>query len=172
MKYLLFIFLLIAIISVAGCISESKEKATPVITSPVITPSVIPTTAAQKMIKTTTVVPTKTTPTPTVVPSKPIASPVTVNGTSGHTMRFYTVAPGIVKFTIRYSSSLGDKGEFCSDDDRAIIRLAGASTDKTLYNDVAKNQYSGTTTYNLISPGNYSLTTKGCYGWQVNIDNA
>ena len=87
-------------------------------------------------------------------------------------MRFSTVAPGIVKFTIHYHAGLGDKGEFCADDDRATIRLAGASIDKTLYSDATKTAYAGTTTYNLISPGKYSLTTRGCYGWQVEIDNA
>jgi hypothetical protein len=42
----------------------------------------------------------------TKVPSEPIASPVTVNGTSGRIMRFCTVAPGIVKFTSRYAGNL------------------------------------------------------------------
>jgi hypothetical protein len=178
MKYLLFVVLLVAIIIIAGCASESKGKVTPEITSAVVTAPAIPTTPAQKTIEITTMVTTKVVPTPTKTPaptkapSKPIASPVTVNGSSGHIMRFSTVAPGIVKFTIHYNSGLGDKGEFCLDDDRAIIRLAGASTDKTLYNGLAKSAYTGTTTYNLISSGNYSLTTRGCYGWQVDIDNA
>jgi hypothetical protein len=176
MNYHPFIVLLVATIILAGCVSESKEKGTPIITPTVTTPA-IPTTPAQKIVEITKVVTTKktvvTTKTsaPTVAPSKPIESPVTLNGTSGNIMRFHTIAPGLVKFTIRYSSSLGDNKE-CSDYPRAVIRLAGASIDTALYNGVSTASYTGTTTFNLVSPGKYSLTTSGCYGWKVDIDNA
>jgi hypothetical protein len=91
---------------------------------------------------------------------------------SGNIMRFQTVASGIVKFTIHYNSDLGYDQEWCSEYPRAFIRLAGASIETTLYNDVSTSAYTGTTTFNLISPGNYSLSTTGCFGWQVDIDNA
>jgi hypothetical protein len=172
MKYLLFIVLLMATIVVAGCVSESPKNVAPPVTSTVISHPPIPTTPAQEKVTITTVMTTKKTPAPTAAPSKPIESPVTVNGTSGKILRFYTVAPGIVKFTIQYAGNLNKNNDVCSDNDRAIIRLAGASTDTALYNGVAKNAYAGTTTYNLISPGNYSLTTQGCYDWKVDINNA
>lgn len=172
MKYPLFIVFLMATIIIAGCVSESPNHVAPPITSTVISPPAIPTTLAQEKITITTVMTTKKTPAPTAAPSKPIASPVTVNGTSGKILRFYTVAPGIVKFTIQYAGNLNKNNDVCSDNDRAIIRLAGASTDTALYNGEAKNTYAGTTTYNLISPGNYSLTTQGCYDWKVDINNA
>lgn len=177
MKYFHFIVILVAIIIIAGCTGESKGKVTPEFTSVVVTAPAIPPAPAQKTVEITTVVTTKVVPTPTKTPaptkapSKPIPSLVTVNGSSGYIMRFSTVAPGIVKFTIHYNSALGNKGEFCSKNDRAIIRLAGASTDKTLYNGLAKTAHTETTTYNLISPGNYSLSTSGCYGWRVDIGN-
>ena len=172
MKYPLFIFLLMVTIIIAGCVSESPKKVAPPITSTIIPTPANPTTHTQEKVTITTVITTKKTPTPTAAPSKPIASPVSVNGTSGKILRFSTVAPGIVKFTIKYAGNLNKNNDECSDNDRAVIRLAGASTDTALYNGMAKSTYTGTTTYNLISPGNYSLTTRGCYDWQVTIDNA
>jgi hypothetical protein len=179
MKYLLIIVLLVASGFVAGCTGESKEKVSPVITSAVVTAPVIPTIQTQKTATVMTVVTTRTipaltkTPAPTIAPSKPVASPVTVNGTSGKIMRFKTDTPGIVKFTIKYAGgTLDDSREGCSRDDRAVIRLAGSSIDTSLYNGLATETYTGTTTFNLISPGSYSLTTRGCYNWEVVIDNA
>jgi len=177
MRYLIFIILLVAALFFAGCVSESKVKVTPAITSPVLTPLPAPVTSAQIMVKTTTVATTrpattKTTLAGTEVPSKPIASPVTVNGTSGRIMRFSTDAPGIVKFTIHYAGNYDARREGCAKDDRAFIRLAGSSIDTSLYNGEARSTYSGTKTYNLIAPGNYSLSTQGCFDWKVTIDNA
>ena len=175
MRYLFFIVFLVAILFFAGCVSESKVKVTPAITSTVITTPAIPVTPAQKMVKITTVATTRPATTKTTLaeaPSKPIASPVTVNGTSGRIMRFSTVAPGNVKFTIHYAGNYDSSREGCAKDDRAFIRLAGSSIDTSLYNGEARSTYSGTKTYNLISPGNYSLSTQGCFDWQVTIDNA
>ncbi|RPI38688.1 MAG: hypothetical protein EHM53_08310 [Methanoregulaceae archaeon] len=177
MNYLPLIVVLVAAIIIAGCASEPAKKVTVVSTSPVITSPAVPTTAAQKMVTITSVVTTKPlttkmTTAPTVIPSKPIPSPVTVNGTSGRMWRFFTVAPGIVKFTIQYMGNYDNSREGCSKDDRAFIRLAGSSIDTTLHNGPARDTYTGTATYNLISPGNYSLTTKGCLDWRVVIDNA
>jgi hypothetical protein len=172
MKYRLVIVLLMASVIIAGCASESPKNVAPPVISTVITPSAMPTTPAQERVTITTVITTKKTPAPTAAPTNPIASPISVNGTSGKILRFYTVAPGIVKFTIQYAGNLNKNNDVCSDNDRAVIRLAGASTDTALYNGVATSTYTGTTTYNLISPGNYSLTTRGCYDWQVDIDNA
>ena len=179
MKYLLIIVLLVASGFVAGCTGESKEKVSPVITSAVVTAPAIPPIQTQKPGTVTKMVTTKTipaptkTPAPTMAPSKPVASPVTVNGTSGKIMRFQTDAPGIVKFTIRYAGGTSDDSrEGCSRDDRAVLRLAGSSIDTGLYNGLATETYTGTTTFNLISPGSYSLTTRGCYDWEVVIDNA
>jgi hypothetical protein len=179
MKYLLIIVLLVASGFVAGCTGESKEKVSPVITSAVVTAPAIPPIQTQKPGTVTTMVTTRTvpaptkTPAPTIAPSKPVASPVTVNGTSGKILRFHTDAPGIVKFTILYEGGTPDDSrEGCAKDDRASIRLAGASIDTSLYNGLATETYTGTTTFNLISPGSYSLTTRGCYDWKVAIDNA
>jgi len=179
MKYLLIIVLLVASGIFAGCTGESKEKVSPVITSAAVTAPTVPAVQTQKTAPVTTIATTKTipattkTPVPTLAPSKPFASPVTVNGTSGRMMKFHTDAPGTVKFTIRYEGgSFDDSREGCAKDDRASLRLAGASIDTPLYNGVASEQYSGTATFNLISPGSYSLSTRGCYNWEVTIDNA
>lgn len=173
MKYLLFIVLLVAITGIAGCAGESKENGAPGITSaPVTTPST-PAIHTQKIVRITTPVTTKTVPTPTEALLKPVARPVTVNGTPGKMMRFQTDGPGIVKFTINYAGGTPDESrEGCAKDDRAVIRLAGSSIDTSLYNGPAKETYRGTATFNLISPGSYSLTTRGCYNWEVVIDNA
>jgi hypothetical protein len=173
MRYLLVILLMMTTILIAGCVSESRETVTPVIPATVITTLAIPTTSAQKMVEIPTIIiPTKT-PTLTKAPSKPIESPVMVNGTPGKIMRFSTVAPGIVKFTIKYGGGTFEKSrEGCAMDDRATLRLVGASIDTPLYSGVTTSEYSGTTTYNLVSPGNYSLTARGCYNWRVDIDNA
>jgi hypothetical protein len=179
MKYLLIVVLLVVSGFVAGCTGEAKEKVPPVITSAVATAPALPPVQTQKMGTVTTMVTTRTipapakTPAPTIAPSKPVASPVTVNGTSGHIMRFQTDGPGIVKFTINYAGGTPDESrEGCAKDDRAVIRLAGSSIDTSLYNGPAKETYRGTATFNLISPGSYSLTTRGCYNWEVVIDNA
>ena len=173
MKYILFIVLLVAAIIIAGCASESKENLSPEITSAVGTTSATPTIPTQKMVEITTMVTIKTIPTPTKAPSKPVASPVTVNGASGNIMRFHTDAPGIVKFTINYAGgTLDENREGCSRDDRASLTLAGAAIDTSLYNGVATETYTGIATFNLISPGSYSLTTRGCDNWKVVIDNA
>jgi hypothetical protein len=173
MRHLLVIVLIVATIFFTGCVSESREKDIPVIPSTVKTTSAIPTTPTQKMVVVTTVVTTNKAQTPTMAPQKPIESPFQVNGTSGKIMRFYTVAPGIVKITFKYGGGKFDKNrEGCAKDDRASIRLVGASIDTSLYNGATTSKYSETTTYNLVSPGNYSLTTRGCYDWRVVIDNA
>jgi len=173
MRYLLVILVMIASIHSAGCVSESGETVTPVVTTRVVTTPVIPATSVQKMGEITTIALPKKTPALTKAPVKPIESPVRVNGTSGTIMRFSTVAPGIVKFTIRYAGGKFEKNrEGCSQEDRALLRLVGASIDTPLYSGVTSSLYSGTTTYNLVSPGNYSLTTRGCYDWRVDIDNA
>ena len=179
MKYLLIIVLLVASGFVAGCTGESKEKVSPVITSAVVTPPAISPIQTQKpgtvtkMVTTRTIpAPTKT-PAPTTAPAKPVASPLTVNGTSGKILRFRTDGPGIVKFTINYGGGTpADNREGCAKDDRASLILAGASIDTSLYNGPATETYTGTMTFNLISPGSYSLTTRGCYNWEVVIDNA
>jgi len=173
MKYLLFIVLLVAITGIAGCAGESKGNGAPEITSaPVTTPSP-PAIHTQKIVRTTTPVTTKTVPTPPKALLKPVAHPVTVNGTPGKIMRFQTDGPGIVKFTINYAGGTADESrEGCAKDDRAVIRLAGSSVDTSLYNGPATETYRGTATFNLIAPGSYSLTTRGCSNWEVVIDNA
>jgi len=178
MKYLLIIVLLGLTVIIAGCASESLKSPASGIPSPVITPSKIPTTTEKQTVKITTVVATKTPPAPTAAPapapSKPMVSPVVVNGTSGNILRFQTVAPGVVKFTIHYGGGTVtyNDGDKCSDYPLASIRLAGSSIDASLYSGVATSEYTGTTTFNLVSPGHYSLTTRGCYSWEVDIDNA
>jgi hypothetical protein len=179
MKYLLIIVLRVVSGFVAGCTGEAKEKVSLVITSAVVTAPALPPFQTQKPGTVTTMGTTRTipsltkTPAPTTAPSKPVASPLTVNGTSGKILRFHTDAPGIVKFTIHYKGGTRDDSrEGCAKDDRASLRLAGASIDTPLYNGPATETYTGTTTFNLISPGSYSLTTWGCYNWKVAIENA
>jgi hypothetical protein len=178
MKYFLFIVLLGVAVIIAGCASETQKSPASQIPSPVITPSDIPTTTEKQTVKITTVMATKTPPAPTAVPktvpSKPMVSPVVVNGTSGSILRFQTVAPGVVKFTIHYGGGekINNNGDKCTDFPLASLRLAGSSIDASLYSGVATSEYTGTTTFNLVSPGHYSLTTRGCYSWKVDIDNA
>ena len=187
MKSVMIILIVVAAVFVTGCTTGTRDAA-PQVSLPPVTgttelpaPGQIPigqipvTTMDQgTAVKATapkTAMATAMITTPAPAMGKPMASRVTVNGTSGKILRFSTVAPGVVKFAIGYGGSYGGSRDSCDDNPRAVLRLAGSSIDAPLYNGDSKNSYSGTATFNLVSPGNYALTTMGCYGWKVVIDN-
>ena len=187
MKPVMIILIVVAAVFVTGCTTGTRDAAPQVSLPPVTTTTELPApeqlpigqipvttvdqgTAIPATVKKTAMA-TAVITTPAPETGKPMASRVTVNGTSGKILRFSTVAPGVVKFSIAYGGSYGGTRESCDDNPRAVLRLAGASIDAPLYNGDSKNSYSGTATFNLVSPGNYALTTLGCYGWKVVIDN-
>jgi hypothetical protein len=119
----------------------------------------------------TTIIPTKTVaPTTLTTPAGPaVPTPIKLSGIGSKMVYFETKEPGEVKFKIYYNISEGEYLK-CTDD-VALFRLAGTYNDNTLYYGPVYKLHDGIHTLNLLFPGRYSITVKGCWGWNIVIDN-
>jgi len=113
----------------------------------------------------TTAVPTWVQPEPEEIAS-PLESPVTLSGVGNEMVWFDTVAPGMVTFRIKYGGPQYVKN---CEEKRLMVMLAGASIDTTLVSTGSGSYKTLTKTFNLLSPGRYSLSVKGCYEWQITV---
>ena len=121
----------------------------------------------------TTINPTTITSVTTTGASSPglaIPSPLTFRGIGSKIIYFDTKAPGNVKFRIYYNLSEGEDLK-CSEE-VTRFQLAGKSVDTTLYYGKVYHLHDAVHTFNLLTPGQYSIMVKGCWGWNMLIDNA
>jgi hypothetical protein len=185
MKYLLFIFLLVAALTSAGCTDAEHGVTTP--TPQIVYVTVLVTPTSTQIIKTaaptqapilyttkqTTILPSAA-GCPTFVGSMPIPSPIALSGVGDGMVFFETVAPGKVKFNVAtYSPS--PKDDSCTDS-QISFQLAGTSGCNSIESMQRNGRFYGTTTpatipIDLPNGGKYSITTKGCYRWQIIITN-
>jgi len=161
-------FFCIAAVLIGGCTDAELGVVTPTSTTAPPTAAVtVPATVVSMSIPTT-----KLTPPITTAPlsGKPLEkSPLILSGIGDQILRFDVRHPGKVKFDFRYSSYYGTV-ENCRIAPVSLT-LAGPSVDIVL-SPIMRNVIDGTKTVNLPMAGGYTLTTKGCYGWKVNLTNA
>jgi hypothetical protein len=164
-----FIMVCIAAVLAAGCTDEDlgvTAPATPAVTLPPVTmaPTSLP--APSTLITTSPPVITIT-----ATPVKPpLPSPIDESGIGTRMIKFTTVGPGSVQIKINYTSDLGNITN-CYEETYSV-NLAGKSIDQRLFYAKVDEWHNQKTTFNLISPGDYSLTVRGCYGWKMDVDNA
>jgi len=119
---------------------------------------------------------TVTVPTPEEIPqmdrlpeeiSGSIAQPITLTGVGNQIVWFETQAPGVVNFKMRYSAGLGEVKN--CEEKKFEVSLAGKSVDTKLYSGGSGSTQNPVRTFNLLSPSRYSLSVKGCWGWQITV---
>ena len=173
------IFLLL-MIAIAGCTDKDLGVADPT-TAATPVPAIISSHA--------TTIPTSNPPTPrpttivttkTIAPQasgKPLAAPVTLTGVGNQIVRFSTVAPGTVALKIKYPYSActyvgcSKPVENC-EEKQLVFALAGKSIDTNLVYKPIASSVDTTKTFNLLSPGGYSISVKSCNQWQIVVSNA
>ena len=102
-------------------------------------------------------------PTPEEIKS-PMAESVILTGVGSQIVWFDTVRPGIVTFKMRpYAGPQYVKN---CENTGFVVKLAGKSIDTQLY---PSHPASTTKTFNLLSPGRYSLTVKSCEQWAITV---
>jgi hypothetical protein len=98
--------------------------------------------------------------------SGPMEAPITLSGVGNEMVWFDTQEPGVVNFKIRYGGPQYVKN---CEEDKLVVTLAGASIDTTLVSTGSGSYKTLTRSFNLLPPGRYSLSVKGCYEWQITV---
>jgi hypothetical protein len=181
MKSLIFIILLVAFLITGGCTVGNQD---PVVTpAPQIIYVTVPVTPVPTQMITTTPpaqTPVIHTPPPVTTPetdtcphytgAMPVSSPIMLTGTGDGLVFFEVKAPGKVRFNVT-TYDPPRKDESCTDD-QISFQLAGTTTCNQLNPIKTPGHFTRTTTLDLPFGGRYSITTKGCYGWQIDITNS
>lgn len=144
--------------------------------------TVMPTATQSPSPALTTPIPPPVTPQPTII--KTTAIPMTstpllsehFSGKTGTTFRFTTQKPLMAKFTYTYFRNNAVSGQItprdtCTPQDTSTVTLSSASIDSVLFTSSDYGKRSGTTTFNLVTPGNYQLITAGCpsFSWTIDV---
>ncbi|MFA5379967.1 MAG: hypothetical protein WC455_29675 [Dehalococcoidia bacterium] len=131
----------------------------PAIQPPTLTPTPVTTSPPTKA---TTAVTTKVT---TAAPKGPaLAKKVTISLGANEMKRFTTIGAG----SVRVITIMGGKEKECNGG--GAVTLSGPDYDATL----ASNSQGRSVPNKIIhipGPGEYTLATRGCYGWQIVVDN-
>jgi hypothetical protein len=156
----------------AGCTDEELGVTPPPTTTAIATAITVPTTTPTP--EPTLFIPEYTNPPATTVETKPVKpplpSPVQGSGLGFGIVGFTTEGPGAVRIKINYTSAWGNVTN--CDEETYSVKLAGKSIDQRLFYGIVDNPHDQKTTFNLISPGYYTLSVRGCHGWKIDLDNA
>lgn len=111
----------------------------------------------------------------TTAPMKPMAAAATLQGKAGVDSESFTVqAPGEISINWHYWASYGEvtTGNCRETKGTARANLVGKSIDVSLFTCGASSACKETKTFNIITPGTYSIEVDGCNGWRAVVDNA